>query len=199
MLASVNPTAAFAAEDAAPTRTQPEPRRDARGITGISPLAEALARGDRAWQAGDFATAASAYEAAIREHGDNTAGYVRLASVLGKQGNLQGALDVWRSALALAVAPVERGRILMARATLLERMKDLTGAEADWRAYLNLAMANEPARPQGIQVSAESAVRLFPAAAEERLRQIAASRARQPAADAVRQRIVTRQQQPDPH
>ena len=78
---------------------------------------------DRAAAAGDFATARSMLEEAVRASGDSAGLWIKLAAVRNAGGDLHGALAaVERS---LAVAPLDFSALLY-RATLLDKLGDPT-------------------------------------------------------------------------
>jgi cytochrome c-type biogenesis protein CcmH/NrfG len=164
--------------------------RDPAGVRGISPFADAIDQGDRAFVAKDNAAAVRAYQAAIQHRPEDATGYLRLATVLRSQANKEATLGALDTALKVAGEPTLRARVLLFRAETFERFGDLQRARADWQSYQ--ALVKEPAKGSKV-----ARLAVYPETADERLRQIAAASQRTEQYQAVRARIETRQQELD--
>jgi tetratricopeptide (TPR) repeat protein len=168
----------------------PTPRRDPAGVTGISPFAAALARGDTAFFGGDLAAALEAYREAVRLSPKDVKGHLRLAAALRAQTNPEGANAVLESALAVAADAEQRGRVLLQRGEAAERALDLARAQTAWQEYKALAGSAAAA-------TTERGVPLRLEIAEARLNQIASAQQRTEEYAAVRARIDKREQELD--
>src|SRR5688572_8605615 len=93
------PTATAAPDAAAKADAPAAPvRRDPNGRTGISPMMEAVVRGDAAFLARDFVAAASAYQEAIKAAPQKAVGHLRMAALHLAQGELDQASVVLAAA-----------------------------------------------------------------------------------------------------
>jgi tetratricopeptide (TPR) repeat protein len=120
-----------------------EPRRDPKGITGISPFWEALVKGDRATLARDFEAATQAYREAIAKEPRNPMGHYRLGQVEVLKGNLAEADAAYAAALRFAAEdPAMRARVLFVAADTKERLKAYDAALEGWRSYEAWLRAN---------------------------------------------------------
>jgi tetratricopeptide (TPR) repeat protein len=129
------------AADDKPSSSQPAadsggPRRDPKGIKGISPFWEAIKKGDDAYAARDFDGAKTAYEDAIRAEPQNPMGHYRMGEVELAKGNLKDAETAWQSALRFAAEkPAVKAKVLFVLADLKERARSLEEATNGWNAY----------------------------------------------------------------
>src|SRR6478609_2314830 len=91
----VQPATAATPAAGAPAATSPQPpakaaevRRDARGVKGISPFREAIARGDAALLRRDFEAALAAYREALAQEPENALGHYRSGEAQLQKGEL---------------------------------------------------------------------------------------------------------------
>jgi tetratricopeptide (TPR) repeat protein len=112
------------------------PRRDPKGITGISPFWEIVNKGDRAYVARDLDGALTAYREAITEQPYSGLGHYRLGQAQLAKGNLKEAEAAYAAALRYAGADhTLRAKILFVIADLEERQKAYAEAEQAWSKY----------------------------------------------------------------
>src|SRR5262249_14414392 len=127
--------ASTAPASAAPA-TPGEIRRDPRGIKGISPLWEAIKRGDDAVAARDLAGAKAAYEEAIRADPHSGLGQYRMGELLLMQNQPKEAEASWQEALRFSGEdPSLRAKVLFVLADLKERQRAFEEATNGWNAY----------------------------------------------------------------
>jgi tetratricopeptide (TPR) repeat protein len=113
-----------------------EPRRDPKGIKGISPFWEAVNKGDKAFVARDFDAAIAAYREAITASPQNALGHYRMGEAQLAKGNPAEAEQSWDAGLRFAGEDaVLRAKLLFVLADLRERQKALDEAKARWEQY----------------------------------------------------------------
>lgn len=122
----------------------PSVRTDPKGVTGVSPFWEHLAKGDAAAIARDFDGALAAYREAIKQSPQNPLGHHRLGQLHALRGDLKEAEVAYTTALRYADSdPAAKTRILFCLADLREREKDTEGAIARWTEF-EQHVANDP-------------------------------------------------------
>ena len=114
-----------------------EPRRDPKGIKGISPFREALSRGDAAFAGKDVEAAIVAYKDALLKEPQNALGHYRLGEAQLSKGDLTLAELAFTDGLRFvpASAPALKAKLLFALADLRERAKGYDEALAKWNDY----------------------------------------------------------------
>ncbi len=134
-----------AASASTPVQPSAGPRRDPAGVRGISPLAEAILRGDRLYQARDFDGALHEYQSGVTLAPAQPLVHLRIAEVLlqkGQHAEAEGAL-----AAAARFANGERGvraRVAFLSALAREGQAPPERAVEAWQAYEKLAQESEP-------------------------------------------------------
>lgn len=112
------------------------PRKDPKGITGISPFWEKLNKGQKLTVARDFPGALAAFQEAVTEDTKNPWGHYYLGAVQILKGDLAEADASWQMALRNAGPDeVVKAKILFGIADLRERQKKLDDAKAAWSEY----------------------------------------------------------------
>jgi tetratricopeptide (TPR) repeat protein len=124
-------------QGAAPQKTAAgEPRRDPKGIKGISPFWEALKKGDNAYVARDYDGAIAAYKDAITKEPQNALGHYRIGEAHLAKGEVQEAEAAWVAGLRYAGANhALRSKLLFVIADLRERQKGYDEATEAWGKY----------------------------------------------------------------
>jgi tetratricopeptide (TPR) repeat protein len=113
-----------------------EPRRDPRGIKGISPLWEAVKKGDNAYVARDYDGAIAAYKDAITKDPQNALGHYRVGEAHLAKGEMQEAEAAWTAGLRFVGANhALRAKLLFVLADLRERQKAHDDATSGWDKY----------------------------------------------------------------
>jgi tetratricopeptide (TPR) repeat protein len=146
------------AEDVAPAATsnatQPAGtavRRDPDGKTGISPMMEAIVRGDAALLARDFPTATAAYQEAIKAAPQRALGHLRMASLHLSLGQLDEATEVLAAAERFTGGDATLTvQTLALKAMLLERRAAWSDATLAFSAYAMLGRAGSAAGAEGL-------------------------------------------------
>jgi tetratricopeptide (TPR) repeat protein len=122
-------------KEAAPA-PQTGPRKDPKGVTGISPFWESIKKGDDAIAARDIDGAKAAYQEAIRSEPQNPMGHYRMGEANLAKGDLKEAETVWESALRFSGENAAlKAKILFVLADLKERQRSLPEATQGWNAY----------------------------------------------------------------
>jgi tetratricopeptide (TPR) repeat protein len=140
------PPAATAPPSAAPASTAPPaakpaasadaPRRDPKGIKGISPFWEAIKKGDDAVAARDMDAAKAAYQEAIKLEPHNGMGQYRMGEIELSAGHIKEAEAVWDAALRFSGDNVSlKAKILFVLADAKERRRSLEEEKNGWNAY----------------------------------------------------------------
>ncbi len=136
-------------------------RRDPQGQKGISPYAEQLAKGRRAFANNDFAGAIAAFRQAVARDAKAPLGYVLLAQAQMADEQWGAAGETLESAERAQGAEAERAKLLQVGGVHAERMAgdaapDTTPkarqalwskAEETWAAYEVFAVAHPQAAP----------------------------------------------------
>jgi tetratricopeptide (TPR) repeat protein len=178
--------AAAPAATASPPPVAPgDIRRDPRGIKGISPLWEAIKRGDDAVAARDADAAKAAYEEAIRADPHAGIGQYRMGELQLAKGQMKEAEASWQEALRFSAEdPSLRAKVLFVLADLKERQRSLEEATNGWNAYEAHAKAQPTAKT-------------FPATAEDRKKRIQEWKQLEADYSAVKERIKKRLEEAD--
>ena len=156
---------------------RPEPRRDPKGITGISPFWERVARADRAVLARDYDSALALYREAIVEKPEEPLGHYRVGALHTLKGNLKDAELAYQTALRLAdKSAAFKAKLLFLLGDLFERQAAFEPAVAHYEACEGL--------------SSDSKASHFAASASERKRRILAWQKQRADSAAVQERIA---------
>jgi tetratricopeptide (TPR) repeat protein len=135
-------------------------RRDPKGVQGVSPMWEALGKGDGALLARDYDAAIAAYRDAISKSPQNPLGHYRVAEAQKLKGDLKASEDAYNAALRFVGNDATmKAKILFCLADLSERQKDLEQATTRWSAYEAFVKTAEKAKA-------------YPASAAERKKRI---------------------------
>jgi tetratricopeptide (TPR) repeat protein len=112
------------------------PRKDPKGIKGISPFWESIKKGDDALAARDIEGAKAAYQEAIRGEPQNAMGHYRMGEAELTKGNLKDAEAIWQTALRFVGENAAlKAKILFVLADVKERERSLDEATNGWNAY----------------------------------------------------------------
>jgi tetratricopeptide (TPR) repeat protein len=138
------------AEDApSPTtvKSADGPRRDPRGVKGISPFWEALKRGDDAVAAHDLDGAKAAYDDAVRLDPHNGLGQYRVGETELLRGHFKEAEAAWQEALRFSGEDASlKAKVLFVLADVKERQRAFEEATNGWNAYETHAKAAPAAK-----------------------------------------------------
>ncbi|HET9932187.1 MAG TPA: tetratricopeptide repeat protein [Polyangiaceae bacterium] len=155
-------------------------RRDPKGVQGVSPMWEAIGKGDSAVLARDYEAAVAAYREAITKNPQNALAHYRMGEAELLKGDLKEAQAAYEAALRFAGK--DKGltaKALFRLADLNERAKNWDQALARWNAYSEFAKTAE-------------SVKTFPATAEERRKRVTEWKQIQSDSAAVKERIEKR-------
>jgi tetratricopeptide (TPR) repeat protein len=118
----------------------------ASGARMAPPGVQALARGNAAYVARDWAAATTAFREAQQHAEQRVQALLGVAHCLAQQGNAEGALAAFREAATASnganVSPSDRARALQAVATQLEAMTRWSDALAAWQEWVTYADAH---------------------------------------------------------
>jgi tetratricopeptide (TPR) repeat protein len=135
-------------------------RRDPKGLQGISPAWEAMAKGDAKLASRDLDGAIADYRDAARKNPESALPQYRLAEAQKLKGDLKEAEAAYNNALRLAGNDATlKGKILFCLADLAERQKEYDAASERWGGYEAFAKGAEKAK-------------LYPASASERKKRL---------------------------
>lgn len=135
-------------------------RRDPKGVKGVSPLLEAMGKGDSAVAAHDFDTALSAYREALKLSPNSGLLHYRIAETQGLKGDFKEAESEYNTALHLAEADAGlKAQILFCLADLAERQRLFDVAVERYTTYETFSQTVEKAKT-------------YPASAAERKKRI---------------------------
>ena len=136
------------------------PRRDPRGVKGISPFWEALKKGDDAAAAHDLDGAKAAYDDAIKADPHNGMGQYRIGELELARGHLKEAVAAWQEALRFSGENASlKAKVLFVLADVEERQRAFEEETNGWNAY-------------EAHVKAAPAAKAFPESAADRKRRI---------------------------
>lgn len=135
-------------------------RRDPAGKKGVTPFLEAIAKGDVAAVARDYAKAKEAYQTALAAEPKQAIGHYRIGQVEVMAGKLADAETAYNDALRFADSdPTLRAKLLFALADLKERQVQRDAAIKAWQAYAD-------------HLKSEPKAKGYPASAEERQKRL---------------------------
>jgi tetratricopeptide (TPR) repeat protein len=171
------PVAASDAADGVP--------RDPKGVQGISPMWEAIGKGDSAVLARDYEAAVLAYRDAITKSPQTALAHYRMGEAQTLKGDLNEAQAAYDAALRfVGKDSVLKAKILFCLADLSERAKNWDQALARWTAYEDFAKTSER-------------VKVFLASAEERKKRVSEWKQIQLDSAAVKERTDKRLKEVD--
>jgi tetratricopeptide (TPR) repeat protein len=160
-------------------------KRDPKGIKGISPYMELVAKGDRAAVARDFDAAIAAYREAIQKDPQNPLGHYRVGSAQLAKGDQKEAELAFVAGLRFVGRDgTLKAKLIFALADLRERQKSYDEAIARWKEYLQSAAEMKEATS-------------YPATATERVTRIEAWKKLQADSAEVKTRIEKRLKEAD--
>jgi predicted Zn-dependent protease len=151
------PTAAPASKPAAATPGGKEPRRDPEGKKGISPYMEAVARGQNAFVARDFAGAVTDFQTAIKADPQQMLGFYLLGEAQLEAGKPEEAEAAWTAGLSKKGDDNLNARLLFVMADLRERQKSWQAAKDAWAAYSAFLTSHPQAK--GYSATAEDRIK----------------------------------------
>lgn len=155
-------------------------RRDPKGTQGVSPMWEAMGKGDGALLARDYDAAISAYRDAISKSPQSALPHYRVAEAQKLKGDLKAAEESYNAALRFVGNDATmKAKILFCLADLSERQKDPEQATTRWTAYETFVKSAEKAKT-------------YPASAAERKKRIAEWKQISTDSAAVKSRIEKR-------
>lgn len=158
-------------------------RRDPKGTQGVSPMWEAMGKGDAALLARDYDAAITAYRDASSKSPQSALPHYRVAEAQKLKGDLKAAEESYNAALRVAASDAAmKAKILFCLADLSERQKDLEQATTRWTAYETFVKSAEKAKAH-------------PASAAARKKRIAEWKQISADSAAVKQRIEKRMQE----
>lgn len=158
-------------------------RRDPKGVQGLSPMWEAIGKGDGAVLARDYDAALTAYRDALSKSPQSVIAAYRIAEAQKLKGDLKEAETAYNSALRLVGTDATmKAKILFCLADLSERQKDPEQATQRWTAYETFVKSAEKANA-------------YPASAAERKKRIQEWKQISTDSAAVKQRIAKRMQE----
>ncbi|MES1185102.1 MAG: tetratricopeptide repeat protein [Myxococcales bacterium] len=111
-------------------------RRDPKGIKGISPYMEQIAKGDRSYVARDFDGAISAYREAIKLEPEKALGHYRVGAAQLAKGDQKEAEAAFVNGLRFVGKDgTLKAKLIFALADLRERQKNNDEAIGRWKEY----------------------------------------------------------------
>jgi tetratricopeptide (TPR) repeat protein len=120
----------------AATAPQGGPRKDPKGIKGISPFWESIKKGDDAIASRDLDAAKAAYQEAIRSEPQNAMGHYRLGELELLKGSFPDAEAAWQAALRFVGQNASlKAKILFVLADVKERQRSWEEETNGWNAY----------------------------------------------------------------
>ena len=112
-----------------------EARKDPEGKRGISPYAEAIARGEGAYVARDLPGAITAFQDAIKLDTEKMLGFFRLGEAQLESGKPDDADSTWQTALGKKGTDDLNAKLLFVIADLRERQHKWQAAKDAWASY----------------------------------------------------------------
>ena len=112
-----------------------EVRKDPEGKRGISPYAEAIAKGEGAYVARDLPGAITAFQDAIKLDTEKMLGFFRLGEAQLETGKPDEADSTWTTALGKKGTDDLNAKLLFVIADLRERQHKWQAAKDAWAAY----------------------------------------------------------------
>ena len=163
-----------------PSQSADGVRRDPKGLQGLSPMWEAIGKGDSAVLARDYEAAVAAYRDAITKSPQASLAHYRMGEAQVLKGDLKEAQAAFDSALRFVGKDSGlKAKILVRLADLSERAKDWDQALTRWTAYEEFAKTSER-------------VKVFLATAAERKKRVSEWKQIQLDSAAVKERIDKR-------
>jgi tetratricopeptide (TPR) repeat protein len=179
--ASPAPASTVAPAKAAPSAEGP--RRDPKGIKGISPFWEAIKKGDDAVAARDLEAAKAAYQEAIKLDPHNGMGQYRIGEIELAGAHVKEAESVWDAALRFAGDDAGlKAKILFVLADAKERRRSFEEEKNGWNAYET-------------HIKASPTAKSYPASAADRKKRIDEWKQLEVDYGAVKERIKLRLQE----
>jgi tetratricopeptide (TPR) repeat protein len=121
--------------------------KDPKGITGISPFMELVNKGNAAYVARDFATAATTYQEAIQKEPNRALGHYLLGEAYLAAGKMEEANSAWDTALRyVSKDAVMKAKVLFVIADLRERQQRYDDAANAWKEYASFVTENQNAK-----------------------------------------------------
>ena len=112
-----------------------EVRKDPEGKRGISPYAEAIAKGEGAYVARDVPGAIAAFQDAIKLDTEKMLGFFRLGEAQLESGKPDDADSTWQTALGKKGTDDLNAKLLFVIADLRERQRKWQSAKDAWASY----------------------------------------------------------------
>jgi predicted Zn-dependent protease len=112
-----------------------EIRKDPEGKRGISPYAEAIAKGEAAYVARDIPGAITAFQDAIKLDTEKMLGFFRLGEAQLESGKPDDADSTWQTALGKKGTDDLNAKLLFVIADLRERQHKWQAAKDAWASY----------------------------------------------------------------
>jgi tetratricopeptide (TPR) repeat protein len=135
------------ADGKAPKPADSGPRRDPKGVKGISPFWEALKKGDSAFVARDFDGAIASYREAITADAQNALGHYRAGEAQLAKGDLKEAEAAFVNGLRfVGNDAMLKAKLEFSLADLRERQKDYDDATAKWTDYESFTTSQPDAK-----------------------------------------------------
>ena len=110
-------------------------RKDAKGVTGISPFWEALQAGDRAFVVRSYTVALQKYQEAIQATPHKPIAHFRAGEAALATGDKDAAQASWEAGLRYADKPAMKAKLLFVLADLEERRSATDKAIERWQKY----------------------------------------------------------------
>jgi tetratricopeptide (TPR) repeat protein len=173
------------AAGASPAAQSSGPKKDPKGIKGISPFWEAVKKGDNAFVARDFDGAIAQYRTALTSEPQNPLGHYRLGEALLAKGDMAEAEASWQAGLRFVGKDhTLHAKLLFVLADLQERKKAYAQATQAWDGYEQFAKQ-------------QSSAKTYPATAQDRKQRIEQWQQLVTQYDEVRKRIERRLKEAD--
>ncbi len=170
------------AEGAKGSKSATTKRTDPKGITGISPFMELIAKGSASYVARDFATAVTTFQEAIQKSPNRALGHYMLGQAFLADKKPDEADGAWQTALRYAEKdPVLRAKTLFVIADLREQQQRWDDALTAWKAYADY-------------VASEANAKGYPATPTDRTRVVEKRKELETKYAKVKERIAQREQ-----
>lgn len=157
-----------------------EVRRDPEGQRGISPYAEAIAKGEVAYVARDIPGAITAFQDAIKLDTERMLGFFRLGEAQLESGKPDEAESTWQTALGKKGTDDLNAKLLFVIADLRERQHKWQAAKDAWSLYSTFLQSH-------------TKVAGYPATATERTKQVERRMKAEVDGATVKERIAKRE------
>lgn len=119
------------------------PKKDPKGITGISPFMELVNEGAAAYAAQDFAKAITTFQKAIEKEPERALGHYLLGEAFLADKKLDQAQQSWETAVRYGDKDKRtKAKAMFALADLMERQGKLAEATTAWKEYESFVQAN---------------------------------------------------------